>query len=201
MARIKAENYVRLVAQKAWQTWYKLPPQHKNWMDIEDLVEDGVLFMRFYVIPRYRPHRAKFTTYLSTSLENYYKNMLAELFTRKRNECSVVPLATVQFRLRAERMEAEEEIKAVRGLMKVVQQASPTLRRYLNHWLFSHGKIHCRGERFTVARCELLALCRRCGFDREDFEYLLCNDGWQRSLQKVQQNYLLQTERFPDHSL
>lgn len=190
MACPRLESYLRLISQKAWQTWYKLPPQHKSWIDVEDLIQDGVLFARFTVFPQYRPHKAKFTTFLTTSLENFYKNLLAECFTKKRNDCRVVPVCSVQYRLTAWD-NLEQEVKAVKGLLKVVAEASPVLRRYLNHWLFLQGKMHCKGRHFAVARTELLRLGRECGFGRDDFEYLLRNETWRRGVQATQQKFLI----------
>lgn len=193
MDRPPLKSYMALIAKKAWATWRKLPPQHKSWIDVDDLIQDGILFARFQALPRYRPQYGKFTTYLYVALDNYYKNMLAEYFTSKRNKCRLVPVCSVLHRLTDEDV-TEDELRAVRGLMLIIREASPVLRRYLHHWLFVRGHVHLRGEQFAIARSELLALSKKCGFGRDDFEYLLRSEGWRRGLQPIQQKFLT-TER------
>ena len=193
MARPNLQDYMKLIAQKAWSTWYKLPPQHRSWIDVEDLIQDGILYARFYVLPRFRPHRAKnFSTILFISLENFYKNKISDLFRGKRNKCQVVPVSSVQYHL-GECDTTEQELKAVQGLLNVISVASPLLRGYLHRWLFAHGKVTCRGKKSIIAIDELRGLVGKCGIEREDFSYLLHSENWRKRLQPRQQKFLLST--------
>jgi len=185
MARPRLQDYTKLIVQKAWATWRKLPPQHKNWIDVDDLIQDGLLFARFQALPHYRPHRAKFSLFLGFSLENFYKEKLFKLFTAKRNGCQVVPVGSVSYSL-GKCTTTAQELKAIRGLTRIINEASPVLRHYLHHWLFSREKLRCHGKRFEVARDEMRGLAEKCGFDHEDLRYLLYNESWRRELQPTQ---------------
>lgn len=178
--KVNVDEYLRLIAQKARASWYRLPAQHKAWIDLDDLIQDGILFARFYVAPRFRPHRAGFCTFLSTSLENFYKEKVFALYRRKRNDCSTVPLAAVQYCLPSYE-QTEDEIAAVESLLKVAQKASPILKKYLKHWLLSQKKVCCNNRRFERVRGELLVLGNLYGFGREEMSFLLHNDSWKKA--------------------
>jgi hypothetical protein len=177
----KVKNYIGLIAQKAWSAWRKLPPQPRHWIDVEDLIQDGVLYTKAKVIPKYRPHRANFTTFLAMCLEQYYSRMLHEHFTMKRNAMLTVPLDLVAYRL-AEQDEFEDEIEAVETLRKLSRAASPGLKHYLKHWLLLKGHIHFRGDRFRDAKKEMQTLCNQYGFSRKDMEFLLYHESWRRGV-------------------
>lgn len=182
--RINVENYRRLIIQKARATYFKLPAQHKTWIDLDDLVQDGILFARYHVLPRFRPHRANFCTFLSTSLENYYRNRMWALYMQKRNLCQPVSLSTVQYRVgNGGQEDVEQEMRAVQALLRVAGQASPLLKKYLRHWLLVQGRMQKTGSAFTAVRSELLELSESCGLGREEFEFLLTHDSWRRRLQ------------------
>jgi hypothetical protein len=191
VAQVKLENYLPLVAKKAWSAWYKLPPQARTWNDPEDLIQDGILYARRKVLPNFNPRRANFLTFITISMENYYKNVLNEFFTQKRHSCTTVPLNEryhIRYRLGCRAVslcqidETEQEIQAVETLHKVFAEASPLLKKYLERWLVTKAKVHVRGHRFDEARLEVRDLSRRLGFTREDFEFLLYHDTWRKSL-------------------
>src|ERR1035437_7826242 len=106
------ESYLPLIAKKAIQAWHKLPPQYKAWLDIDDLIQEGVLFARFHVFPRYKPCRGKFTTYLYAALDHFYYSIVQDKFYQKRNAREIVPIADVQYKL-IERDETEQAVQAV----------------------------------------------------------------------------------------
>jgi hypothetical protein len=179
MASVRVESYLRLVAQKAWETWRKLPPQHRAWMDVEDLIQDGVLFAR-KCAKYHNPKRTKFTTYLSASLDNFYRNKVATCFYKKRNGCEVVPLDAVQSLL-THRDETENRVHAEECLEQLLSNASPVLREYLCRWLFSNERVNGRGGKFHVAKSELLLLSKRLGFNDDDFRLLLLRRPYRRA--------------------
>jgi len=87
------QSYLPLIAQKAIRTWYKLPPHYRVWVDVEDLIQEGVLFARFHVFPRYKPSRSKFTTYLTAALDNYFLSIGRGVKHKKRcqsNPCNTI---------------------------------------------------------------------------------------------------------------
>ena len=184
MAQLQMEDYTRLIAQKAWATWRKLPPSSRAWIDIEDLIQDGALFARFVVRPKFRPHRSKFSTFLSICLEQYYSRKLASIFTEKRNKCQTIPIDNVSYSLGC-CDSIEQEIYAVETIKKISSVASPILRRYLNMWLTprsNRGRGN-GGRRFQIARSEMRRLSDEYRFTREDFEFLLHDQTWCKTVQ------------------
>ena len=180
MVKVEIENYTRLIAQKAWSTWYKLPPSSRAWMDIEDLIQDGALFARYVVRPKYRPHRGKFITFLSICLDQYYSRQLAAIFSQKRNKCQTIPIENVSFSLGAADC-TEQEIYAVETIKKISSVASPMLRYYLHSWLVPRDNARgrtSRGRRFEVARSEMQRLAKEYKFTRDDFSFLLQDQTW-----------------------
>jgi hypothetical protein len=179
--RPQVQNYTRLVTQKAWAAWRKLPPQPRRWVDLEDLIQDGLLFAKSNVVPKFRPHRANFTTFLSICLDQFYSRQLAAYFTAKRNKCQLVSVDAVMYRL-FENDELEQEVQSVEIIKKLSSVASPTLRHSLKNWLLLKGKIHFHSERFSDAKIEMQALSKRYGFTRQDMEFLLNHETWRRGV-------------------
>jgi|SRR5882724_9573407 len=178
MAQPDVSGFTRLIAKKAWDTWYKLPPSSRAWMDIEDLIQDGVLFSRFVVRPKYRPHRGKFHTFLSICLDQFYARKLAAVFTEKRNKCQTIPLENVSYSLGAVDT-VEQEVNAVETIKKISSVASPILRRYLGLWLMPNMRGRGpQGRRFNIARSEMRRLADEYSFSRDDFELLLHDQTW-----------------------
>src|SRR6266404_791932 len=180
MAQPQIKDFTRLIAQKAWSTWRKLPPSNRAWMDVEDLIQDGVLFARFVVRPKYRPHRGKFITFLSICLDQYYSRQLAATYSQKRNKCQTIPLENVSYSLGAVDF-TEQEIYAVETIKKISSVASPMLRHYLHSWLMPRISTRGRGphgRRFEIAKSEMQRLARQYNFNRDDFAFLLQDQTW-----------------------
>jgi len=192
VAQPKVESYVKLVAKKALSTWRKLPPNARAWIDLEDLIQDGILFTKFKALPKFRPHRSNIAHYLNMCLDQYYERVLMACFAKMRNACSNVPLEAVDYKLFARQDSIEQEIHAVESLKKIARQASPNLQKYLQRWLVTHNKVHCRGPLFFVAKKELLELSQRYNFDRTDMEFLLRDETWRKTVtlpQPLKYNY------------
>ena len=181
LARPKVESYVKLIAKKAWMNWRKLPPASRAWIDPEDLINDGVLFVKSYIIPHYRPHRGPFSTFLIFALDQYYMRVLMTNYTGRRNACQTIAVAEVKHELGA-LGDLEDEIHAVESLKKIAHVASPILRRYLGRWLVYRGNVHRHGLHFQVARSELLELAKKYNFTYQDFEFLLKNETWRKTV-------------------
>jgi len=184
MATVSVSDYLPMIAQRALIAWQKLPPQHKSWISPEDMVQEGVIFAKLSVLPKFKPHRAKFSTFLYTSLENYFKYRMAAYYFQKRNACRTVPLNEACFV--PQRCTKFEWCDTVEAFSTLCAQASPNLRFYLHHWLFSKGHVHCRGPRFSVVCAEFQKLCVRFGLNRDDVAMLLRNGLQERAYQPLQ---------------
>ena len=181
MSRPRIAEYKRMVMKAAWSAYYKLPLQTRSWIDAEDLIQDGLLFAKYYVVPRYRPHRASFSTFLTRSLDNFYKGMLEHHYTQKRNKCTPVSISSCFCQLHATDP-IEEEIHAVQAFQRIATIASPQLRFYLNQFLFTRGKLRPNKQNFAVAVSELRVLARQHSFTRDDLSFLLKNESWRHRM-------------------
>ena len=75
----EVEGCRKLVAQKAWATWMKLPPTVKAWIGVEDLIDEGLAFACHRALPMWSAKRSgKFITFLWHTLENYYRTVHLE---------------------------------------------------------------------------------------------------------------------------
>src|ERR1700688_21232 len=122
----KLESYLPMIAQKAFQAWRRLPAQYKVWLDVDDLIQEGVLFARYHVWPRYKPLFGKFTTYLYASLERFYYSIVHDKFYQKRTAREIVPIADVERKLIG-KDETELAMHAVDSLRCILKEASPQL--------------------------------------------------------------------------
>ena len=171
MPEIRIEDFRSLIQQKARQTWYKMPAHHRAWTDIEDLIQDGIL-VAHRISKLYQPERARFITYLYNALDNYYKNVLATRFYRKRSCADVLPLEAVEENLLAP-SEVEQTVHAEECLERLLATASPELRERLVCWVFSTEALPHSGKRFKSARRELRKRSRALGFSDDDLRLLL----------------------------
>jgi hypothetical protein len=76
-ARIKIESYRKLVAMQAWKAWRRLPMQTRIWIDIEDMIEDGMR-ESWKLTKTFNPSWASFTTALFHRLHHFYINEYLE---------------------------------------------------------------------------------------------------------------------------
>lgn len=76
--------YVPMTAEKARRAWFKLPAYAKAFIDYEDVLQDALAHVCSYVIPRYDPRRAAWSTYLYTALDNHLANFAASFRCTKR---------------------------------------------------------------------------------------------------------------------
>jgi DNA-directed RNA polymerase specialized sigma24 family protein len=73
------ESYRRMIAQLAWRTWSKLPMQIKSWIEVEDIISDG-MYAAYESLRRFDPSKAMLSTYLYHEVHNYLVNMYTELY-------------------------------------------------------------------------------------------------------------------------
>lgn len=67
------ENYRRLVCQQAWAAWRRLPAHTKAWIEIDDMINHGMLIVYKYITEQYDSKRSSsITTGLHHILHNMY---------------------------------------------------------------------------------------------------------------------------------
>src|ERR1017187_3539118 len=77
-------GYRRLVAEMAISSWWMYPPKTRAYIDVEDMIQDGIIYARVELAKSYNPNRGKFTTLLYRALPNFYRNRADELNAKKR---------------------------------------------------------------------------------------------------------------------
>ncbi len=206
-----AESYRRMVSKLAWNVWRKLPPQTRTWLQVEDLIQDGMEWVVTIGIPKYRRDEASLCTFLYVGIGNYFKTeYLMKLYHRKRYEGRTVSLEgldlvgvdDVKYPLET-RIDAlvdrKSQVDIVRGcwvvpmLVRIFRQATELLRRELRRWFLRTrttrihsrqrlGRLTNRQVDFSLARYEFLGLASREGLDYDDCDHLLTNPFCQRQL-------------------
>ncbi len=172
---LRVENYYGLIAEQAIKYWQSLPKDRKFWIDVEDFINDGLLFARHELMDQYDPRKAKFTTFLTVALKRFYLEQLIGFKRIKR----VFPigkdheLEKVQPRIFVPNTPLE--IAGEVGMKKLREQASPMLKNYVDSWFYNpKGPAHIRyGVRFTKARKEFRALAPKYGVDYSTCQALL----------------------------
>lgn len=132
---VRMENFTSLFYKFAIKCWNKLPNAHKTWVSVEDLVQDGMVFARFKLVPNYDVRRAAFITILQMSLEQFYSRKLRALYRKKR-----MPIEIKETE-QEERVQQEDVSVAVSqaAVEKVYLEASPLLKEYMGKWFFKVG--------------------------------------------------------------
>lgn len=176
MKLLRIENYVGYIKNRAFDNWQRLPQSVKNWMELQDFVNEGLIFARFSVMPKFDPtRRVQFATLLYKSVDRYYKLRGIELTRGSRIPPGVV------FRIGSGEGEIDVPIShfdltyAIAGercLVKVYRMASPLLRKQMVGWFFSKSgtwKVRKKSTTFFKAKKEFKRLAKKV-----DLTYDLC---------------------------
>lgn len=188
MAQDIVEQYLLMVSKKAWDCWKKLPPQTRVWLSVEDLIQDGLIFLRYYVAKHYDADKAKLSTFAWVSLENFYKTYLSRQFVRKRFEGQNMSLAVAAVAdLRDTNLQTfrfDNECQSVDAWLRLYDLASPALRRYLEQWFLhlSERRVKRHGIRFQRAVKEFRVLAGLVGLTPGDCRNLLVQERWSTKL-------------------
>lgn len=182
--RLSAQ-YLPLVAKKARTAWYRLPPQTRAWVSLEDLIQDGMLHLVQVLIPKHNPRKCRLITYLWLGLDNFYLNKNYFHFAKSRFDGRTVPLLTEILPVKQD----TKEITALSGLFRLLRVASPELKREMVRWLLRPDpttKFNVVGKSFKDLKKEFLALSPVTGFGHEDMHYLMVTETWKlRSAQTL----------------
>lgn len=200
-----------MVSRFAWNVWKKLPPHTRGWVSVDDLIQDGMIWVLMVGIPRYRKEKAALSTFLYIGLSNYFQtNYLSRSYQVSRCESTTVSLDCLDLVGMDDRKHAlEMRVRALRDdrtpekilrhcwvvpmLVKVFRQASALLRRELRRWFIrtdverTHLKqrfgrlTDCQLE-FSLARHEFLGLARKEGLEYDDCRHILTSPSCQGNL-------------------
>lgn len=160
------DKYIRMITILAVKFWKRLPEEHKRYLDVDDLIQDGVVLL-YSVTAQYDPTRqVKLSTFFYTSLSNYYRSVLERCHTKMRTAhlVEIKEEITVAEDLQAEILDAERKIE------RFLQLASDPLRRFLRLALFSgRTEMNPTGDHVREFRC----LAKRTGVTVNDFRLVL----------------------------
>ena len=124
------KNFLPLVVKKAKEAWLRLPPQTRVWLSLEDMIQDGLMYVRFRLLPRYKPSKNKFSTLVWMALENHFKLVTYHYYYQKRFEGRNAPLP--EFGLSCSvKPKHSHELHAIEALEKVFKSSTPHLQTFL----------------------------------------------------------------------
>ena len=187
------EGYRRMVAAHALLAWRYLPPQVRATTDVDDLIQDGLMFARFGLAPKWRPEWGKFTTILHTSLPHFYMNKFGAA-GGKPVRAQRITLGAVSIEdiwidlcpyLHEQPVDNAMCDHVVRAFERIYYEGSIPLRESLQRWFLDAGRnAHTVGCRFERDRQEFLKLARKYKVDKVDCQILMASDRCQQRLLK-----------------
>lgn len=170
-------GYQRLVAEQAIKAWWHYPPQLKTTIDVEDLIQDGLIFARFELAKSWRPERGKFTTYLYSVLPNFYQNQM--VVNGVLRESLRVQYKTVSMDSWGDNDIIDDDVcdplyeHIVRSFEGIYYDASLMLRKSIRRWFLMESKVCLHGMQFQRDRREFLQLIGKHEIDRRDCEVMM----------------------------
>lgn len=187
-ASVDVNQYKGLIAKKAIESWYKLPPKTRAYIDVEDLIQEGMIAI-FFLIKRYdKSRKVKFSTLLHITLENGYKRKAEKLNAIKRFDGNVSSVEDMQLNGFEPSMEESFDIHAhvVRVFLNVYAEASDELKSSMRRWFLQYNatKVHVSSMRFQKDKKEFLRLAKKHGMDESDCRIVMCSAKCQAEIDK-----------------
>jgi len=172
-------NFLPLVVKKAKEAWLRLPPQTRIWVSLDDFIQDGLMFLRFNVLPKYNPKRTTFLTLAWISLTNHFKFVTYHYYMQKRFDGRNAPLQEISLSCSL-RPKHPAELQAVDLIEKIYCASSPHLKMYMARWLHPayKGTFNLRGHKFDAAVEEFQTLMQTYKIDLDGMHYLMSNQQW-----------------------
>lgn len=167
--KVNPDRYMSYVTSKSVKAWMALPILHKQRIELEDVIQEAVWFVHLRVIPNYKKGTgAKFETYLFRCLDNFFITWRMQ----RLKEPIYIDLESVMFGLSA-KSEMEQSYLLADSFQKLFHRASPALRVFLTHYLYS--------RRFPFPKKlleELAVLTRRLSITPFEFLQYRRTDAW-----------------------
>lgn len=178
----RAENLRGMIKKLAHECYFKLSPNVRAGVDLEDIIQEG--FMVYQVCRRRynRLYGAKLTTFATRMIIQHFANLVHASWANKRSAAEVTQgLGNVMVKVedfQAKRLEAEDMYRAV------YRQASAELREVLDRVF---GKIEkdgvriqmgvpaprMRGARLQAVHSEMVRICSQLGASYSHLKVLL----------------------------
>lgn len=164
---IRLENYFSLIAQLARLHHGRLPTNRRIWIDVEDMIHDGIEITTTTILPTYtRTRGTQFTTWLTNCLDHYYQNYVKASYCQKRNQGMNIPLEDIEYLLADSSFKLTiDGFAAKEMLLKIYELASVELKYYMCLWFFvNDSAIPNPNDRRAVASTrEFLLLANKFG--------------------------------------
>lgn len=125
------QSHAGLIRTLARRYWELLPGEHRRYIDLDDFINEGVIFFLKVSRKYERGHATKFSTFLYHTLENFYRSLLQRyrVAMRSADVVSFEDLAIVvgfeedSFRISESERRVERALKiASPGLVGYLQQ-------------------------------------------------------------------------------
>jgi hypothetical protein len=168
-----------LIAKKAIESWKKLPPKTRCYIEISDMIQDGIFVTtKFLAKGRFDPKKGKLTTILWTKLENFYHRCAETLNANKRfdaNDLMIEDMLLGGHDVSKEEEAAEDCEHIRRAFLEAYNDASDNLRESMRRWFLQMDatKIHTHSVRFRKDKVEFKQLAAKYGLDRTDCRKLM----------------------------
>jgi hypothetical protein len=163
-----------LIAKKAIESWRKLPPKTRAYIEINDMIEDGVYWtVKFLAKGHFNPKKGKLTTILWAKLDNYYHRCAELLNAQKRFDGFDSYLEDLKangfdISIIEESGETREHVRRV--FLNVYIDASENLRESMRKWFLQteSTKIHTTSSKFYKDKKEFKILANKYHLDLQD---------------------------------
>ena len=186
------ESYRGLVVQEAVRVWNRLPLQTRNWLGIEDLVEDGVTWTwQLYRKGKWDPSKgASFGTYVKNHLFKHFDNHFIAVYQEAMGRCekNTTSIQGLAARYEAdggtfelERLMSQErhvhhiDCEITESILGIYKDATPELRAQMVSWFLLNNKtkITTWGEKFRRHKREFREHARKYGVGINECRHLL----------------------------
>lgn len=181
IAKLDIQELRGIIVDRALAHWQMLPPFAKRYIDLEDWIHAGVLFVAGDLSQRVTRtfdsgHGASVKTFVYRALSNFYKNELSFNTNRKRSgeTTSWEELAETGAKGEEDKCSTNfvNRIDAFRKVQELHRRASYQLTVYLDKHFFTgdhSGKIITKGKSFDIKAKEFRVLARAIGVTIDDY--------------------------------
>jgi hypothetical protein len=180
LVTIEELNSVKgLIAKKAIESWRKLPPKTRCYIEIEDMIQDGLFVTsKFLAKGKFDPKKGKLTTILWPKLENFYRRCAETLNANKRfdaNDTMIEDMLLVGKDISNPEEEAETREHIRRAFLEAYFEASENVRESMRRWFLQIDatKVHVHSVRFRRDKVEFKKLADKHGLNKDDCRKLM----------------------------
>lgn len=180
--QVDLEQYRGMVYSRAIHCYNLLPASVKGWTDVEDLVQDGMLFLDRVVhqrggrTARYDATRSSFSTWIYSAVSNFYQGWAAAANCKKRFAIIVSLEDATSIANRASfTPKSSELIDAYQKVQQLHLHASIDLVAFLDMNLFHTPPrvARPRGPKFSVLASEFRTLASRFNVSLNEYRLMV----------------------------